>query len=412
MRKMDVSKLKDIIRKLGFLKNYSSLLVPVVIAVVGVLLFIPTKLMSSKLKDRMADESVSIGQKVRSLSGSAVVRDQWQVEQEYQQAYRTDANQIALLVKQSSQRELLSYKIFPEPKDISTLIFKEFGQQFRGSINQLIADVDARDCPTETELQRHLQRSSATRSSRRVSLSIMSAVDAAITDVLCRERAESARFYVNPADLDGYKFWEQYEYAGMEEAVRDCWYWQLGYWIIEDVINTIDAVDSGSSSVFASPVKRLISVNFTPGGRTIGKKSADIEKPSYVRTITDGFAESYTGRLSDKDVDVVHFNVVVVVSTDAVLSFMKELCGAKEHKFRGFSGNEPEERIFKHNQITILESTIRPIDREDKAHLFYRYGEDAVVELELICEYIFNKAGYGEIKPEAVKKEPQGKESR
>jgi len=401
---MDVSKLKDITQKLGFLKNYSSLLVPVVIAMVGVLLFIPTQLMSSKLKDRMADESVSMGQKVRSLSGSAVVRDQWQVEQEYQQAYRTDANQISLLTKQSSQRELLSYKIFPEPKDISTLIFKEFGQQFRGSINQLIARVNARDCPTETELQRHLQRSSTTRSPRSGSLSIFSEVDAAITDVLCRERAESTRFYINPADLDGYKFWEQYEYIGMEEAVKDCWYWQLGYWIVEDVINTIDTVSSGSSSVFTSPVKRLMSVRFTIGGRTVGKKAADVKRPDYVRTIVDGFTESYTGRISDKDIDVVHFNVVVVVSKDAVLSFMKELCSAKQHKFGGFSGNE-QERIFKHNQITILEGSIRPINREDKDHLFYRYGEDAVVELDLICEYIFNKAGYDEIKPEAVKKE-------
>jgi len=401
---MDVSKLKNIIQKLGFLKNYSSLLVPVVIAMVGVLLFIPTQLMSSKLKDRMADESVSMGQKVRSLSGSAVVRDQWQVEQEYQQAYRTDANQISLLTKQSSQRELLSYKIFPEPKDISTLIFKEFGQQFRGSINQLIARVNARDCPTETELQRHLQRSSTTRSPRSGSLSIFSEVDAAITDVLCRERAESTRFYINPADLDGYKFWEQYEYIGMEEAVKDCWYWQLGYWIVEDVINTIDTVSSGSSSVFTSPVKRLMSVRFTIGGRTVGKKAADVKRPDYVRTIVDGFTESYTGRISDKDIDVVHFNVVVVVSKDAVLSFMKELCSAKQHKFGGFSGNE-QERIFKHNQITILEGSIRPINREDKDHLFYRYGEDAVVELDLICEYIFNKAGYDEIKPEAVKKE-------
>jgi hypothetical protein len=405
---MDVSKLKDIIQKLGFIRNYSSLLVPVAIVMVGVLLFIPTQLMSSKLKDRMADESVSIGQKVRSLSGSAVVRDQWQVEQEYQQAYGTDANQIALLAKQSSQRELLSYKIFPEPKDISTLIFKGFGQEFRGSINQLIAHVNGRDCPTETELQQHLQRSSTARSSRRVSLGILTEVDAAITDVLCRERAESTRFYINPADFDGYKFWEQYEYAGMEEAVKDCWYWQLGYWIIEDVINTIDAIDSGSSSIFASPVKRLISVSFTLGDKTVGKKTADIKRPSYVRTIADGFTESYTGRLSDKDIDVVHFNVVVVVSTDAVLSFMKELCSAKQHKFSGFLGNE-QEQIFKHNQITILESSIRPINREDKAHLCYRYGEDAVVELDLICEYIFNKAGYDEIKPEAVKKEPQGK---
>jgi hypothetical protein len=344
-----------------------------------------------------------MGQKVRSLSGSAVVRDQWQVEQEYQQAYRTDANQIALLAKQSSQRELLSYKIFPEPKDISTLIFKEFGQQFRGSINQLIARVNARDCPTETELQRHLQRSSTTRSPRRGSLSILSEVDAAITEVLCRERAESTLFYINPADLDGYKFWEQYEYAGMEEAVKDCWYWQLGYWIVEDVINTIDTVNSGSSGVFTSPVKRFMSVRFTIGGRTVGKKAADVKRPGYVRTVADGFTESYTGRLSDKDVDVVHFNVVVVVSTDAVLSFMKELCSAKEHKFSGFLGNE-KEQPFKHNQITILESSIRPINREDKDHLFYRYGEDAVVELDLICEYIFNKAGYDEIKPEAVKK--------
>lgn len=399
---MDISKLKDVVRKLGFLRNYSSLLVPVVIVLVAVLLFVPTQLMSSRLRDRMEDESVSVARKIRSLSGSATVRDQWQVEREYQQAYRADANEIALLAKQSSQRELLSYKIFPKPKDISTLIFKEFGREFRSSINQLIFRAGARDCPTETELQRHLQRSSATRSPRRGSLSILSKVDAAITDVLCMERAKSTRFYVNPADLDGYKFWEEYEYTGMEGAVKDCWYWQLGYWIIEDVINTIDAVDSGSSSVFTSPVKRLMGASFTIGVKAAGGKASEVKSPGYVRTLGDVLTEPYTGRVSNKEIDVVHFEVVVVVSTDSVLSFMEELCSAKEHKFSGFSGNEPE-RIFKHNQITILESSIRPINRDDKAHFYYRYGEDAVVELDLICEYIFNKASYDEIKPEAVK---------
>ena len=34
----------------------------------------------------------------------------------------------------------------------------------------------------------------------------------------------------------------------------------------------------------------------------------------------------------------------------------------------------------------------------------YRYGQDAVVELDLICEYLFEKAGYEAIVPEAIKK--------
>jgi len=46
-----------------------------------------------------------------------------------------------------------------------------------------------------------------------------------------------------------------------------------------------------------------------------------------------------------------------------------------------------------------------PYDYTDRGiHDLYRYGEDAVVELELVCEYIFNKKGYDEIKPELVKK--------
>jgi hypothetical protein len=52
-----------------------------------------------------------------------------------------------------------------------------------------------------------------------------------------------------------------------------------------------------------------------------------------------------------------------------------------------------------------LESNIKPIDQKDEIHNLYRYGDDdAVVELDLACEYIFDKKGYDEIKPEQVKK--------
>jgi len=412
---MDGSQFKDLVQRLSFLKNYSSLILPVIIILVGVLLFIPTQLMSSKLKKQMAAESITIGKRVQSLSKNTVARNQWEVEKEYQQAYKRDADQTLLLAKQSTQRELLSYKIFPEPKDTSTLIFEGFGQQFREAVDGLIARVNARDCPTDAELNRSLQGSNLRfrgGMGRGGLYGRLSDVEATIRDVLCREKAESASVYANPADLSGYEFWDEYEYAGRDEAVKDCWYWQLGYWVIEDVIDTIGALNSGSNSVFTSPVKQLLAVSFTitdrrvrGRGRGIGiGRVVDVTRPKYVLSSMEALAEPCTARFYDDDIDVVHFNVVVLVSTKAILPFMQQLCSAKQHKFRGFFGNE-QEQIFRHNQITILESDIRSIDRENETHRLYRYGEDAVVELDLICEYIFNKSGYDAIKPESVKKE-------
>jgi len=405
---MDISKFKDIIQKLSILRNYSSLLVPVVLVLVGAVLFVPTQLMSSNLRKRMASNSVSRGKQIESLSRSAVSRDQWKMEREYQLALQNDANQTALLAEQSTRRQLLSYKIFPEPKDTSTLIFEEFGRQFRVAMDGLIARLNGRECPTDAELERSLQvgstssRSSRRRSSGRLSQRLKE-VDAAIVDVLCQAKAESASVYANPVDLDGYEFWEKYEYTGMNKAVEDCWYWQLAYWIVEDVVDTIDVLNSGSNSVLTSPVKRLLEVSFVTSSERFRKRATgEGDRPSYVLSTEDGLAEPWTGRVCNDDIDVVHFNVSVLVSTKAFFPFMQQLCSAKQHKFSGFFGNA-QEQTFMHNQITVLESNITSIDREDETHSYYRYGEDAVVELDLICEYIFSRNGYDEVKPESVK---------
>jgi hypothetical protein len=405
---MDISKLKVLIQKLSFIRNYSSLILPVIILLIAVLLFIPTQLMSSKLKKQIEDESVSIGDRVRSLSKSAVSRKQWEVEQEYQQDFLRDANQTAIISKQSSQRQLLSYKIFPKPKDSSALIFKEFGQRYRNAIDELIARTNGRDCPTDAELQKSLQGSGALRSRRDQEgdsgRETSAEVDATIKDVLCRARAQSASFYVNPADLAGYDFWKEYEYIGLNSAIEDCWYWQLGYWIIEDVFDTIEVTNAGSRSVFTSPVKRLISLTFDSSGTKTDTTLAS--RPSYIYTASEAFTDPYTGRLCNSDFDVVHFNVALVVSTKSVMPFMQKLCSAKSHKFRGFTGKD-QEQSFKHNQITILETNILPVNPADTVHSLYRYGDGAVVEFYLVCEYIFNKSGYDEIKPESVKQQPE-----
>jgi hypothetical protein len=100
--------------------------------------------------------------------------------------------------------------------------------------------------------------------------------------------------------------------------------------------------------------------------------------------------------------DVVHFSLVVVLSTKAIVPFMRELCSAKEHSFRGFTGQDPE-KIFKHNQITILESRVKPLSSLSADNQYYRYGSDSVAEVEMVCEYIFNKQGYDAIKPDLIK---------
>ncbi len=409
---MDIPKFGDFIRKLSVIRNYSSLLVPVVVGLVCVLVFVVTLLMGSKFKEEIAKESVPIGKKVKSLSKSVVSRDQWSEEEKYQRAYEEDANQIALLAEQSTQRQLLSYKIFPEPKDTSTLIFEGFGWQFRDKVESLIDRVNARDCPTDAELQRSLQSSGSLGprlGGRRLSRSL-GELGATIRDVLCRAKAESASVYANPVGLSGYEFWREYKYAtsgSWDEAVKDCWYWQLAYWVIEDVIDTIGALNSGSNSVFTSPVKRLMSVDFIMGGRGVRSGGRTTGSPSYVFSIEEGLTMPWTGRVCNDGIDVVHFNVVVVVSAESVLPFMQQLCSAKRHKFKGYFGDE-QEQTFKHNQITILESNIGSVDRADETHELYRYGEDAVVELDLICEYIFNKNGYDAIKPESIKRLASG----
>ncbi|MHC4110223.1 MAG: hypothetical protein ACYSUY_04060 [Planctomycetota bacterium] len=419
---MDIPQFKDVIQKLSVFKRHSSLFVPVVIGFVGVLLFVPAQFMSSKLKAQISDESITKrGRQVASLQQQAVARTQWSVQRKRQNAYKSDANQISLLAKELTQRQLLSDKIFPEPKDTSILLFKEFGQRFRSGVDEQLRGVNAGECPTKAELDRSVGglTSSGRRIGSRLRRGALSGAGGEIRDALCRSKAESASVYINPFTLSGYVFWADYQYAGTPEAVKDCWYHQLGYWIIEDIIDTVGTMNSGSNSVFESPVKRFMGVGFDTGEKGLyTRKKKAVGQPSYVLTIEDGLVFPWTSRVCNNDIDVVHFSVRVVVSTKAVMRFMQQLSGAKQHIIRESNGQIQDPRYAKHNQITILESEIKSIDRRDKIHDFYRYGEDAVVELDLFCEYVFSRKGYDDIKPESVKQSliiptvPMGWDSR
>jgi len=453
--------IKDLLQKLAVFKNNVSLLVAVILAAVGGLLFVPTYLVSRSLEAQVQQESINgAARQIETVIPNIVSEKQYEQAVALQEAHTKDANEVELRARETTQRELLSYDLFPatDPNaGFSALIFQVFGQRYRKGIDESITRLNARDCPANEEIKRGLEDlSSSPRSRGRYGMMDgyesmpsmpmgglydggvmpMGNMQRIVIDEMCLDRAKSVLLYVNPADVAGYDYWGAYTYGVKpEEAVKDCWYHQLGYWVIQDIFDTIGAMNSGHDNVLTAPVKRFMRVTFTMGinrpraggggaftggsrrrrqTTTTPGQMQEADKPAYVLKGTDGLTESCTGRLTkpDGDIDVIHFNAAFVVSAKDVLLFMDKLCSGKNHQFRGYpDGNQPPQ-TFEHNQISILESKIGSAGLSDIAHRYYRYGDDNVVELDLICEYIYNRKGYEVIMPEPVKKTIAGQDQQ
>lgn len=395
---------------MNFIKKYSTLLIPAVITLVALVVFVFVFLSQRALGNDVTDKSLSPHKQITSMLNKVPSASQAQEEASYQEQHAKDAENIVRLAKEGTQRELISYKIFPEPKGTSSQLFIEFGNDYRSSIEELITRMRALDAPTDIEIQNETggDRSGSSSVSRGYRADDK---QSALVDAICRRRAQEILAYANPSLFKWYDFWEDYEYAGANQALQDCWYSQVAYWIYNDVIETMIRMNEGSSSVLNSPVKRLLGVSFQePVGYDASRRKSSTglviaDNPVYIMLGGTGplKVNPWTERICNEDIDVVHFSVAVVLDSRSVMPFMKELCGAKTHKQRAGYLEDGEESTFIHNQITILQSDIESFDRKDEMHEYYFYGDCASVRLNLICEYIFNCSGYDEIKPEVIK---------
>jgi hypothetical protein len=370
--------------------------------------------------------SLGLLRSVLSWSEDVPSRDQTVIEKEYQDAHEKDAQAVEMRVKQCTMRNLISYRVFPKPIDTSVQVFTDFGKKFKEKIESLISKMNARGAPTDLEITAELTQSGHVDGARSTAFSTASRrrlpirgrkkrptvdVGSAIKDAFLEKRAKEISVYASEHLFSLYDFWTDYEYLGIQ-AIEDCWYSQVALWLYEDAVDSIVAINRGSDEVLTSPVKRLVGVAFggiaeysdTSGSASRGRRNVSRDFPRYI--IGDRSSglqvEPWTTRKCDEDIDVVHFSVSVVIESNAVLSFMKELCRLKEHKFHGFDGKAQEENYI-HNQITILQYSQEPVIRDEIVHEKYRYGNAAVVKLNMVCEYIFYRNGYDEIKPEKVK---------
>lgn len=393
------------------IKKNIAIIIPAAIAVVAILLFVPTILMRGKINDKL-EQSKRAASEVDSAIYSVVPLRQYEVVKEYQDRHEQDANEIKNLAVQTTQRELLSYKIFPEPNETSVQIFNEFKKAYKTAFIKLIKDMNALDAPSDIEIRNEAgANAAATMGSDRQLFSSSSRTDTSksdskIIELLCKRRSKEIPVYANPQVFSGVNFWDNWEYSGVQNAVLSCWYCQLACWIHKDIVDTINQLNAGSTSVAESSVKRLLGVRFDSadaGGRSNTTNNMNaIELPGYVKDGGKQLCQPWTQRISNDKIDIIHFSVAVIVRADDVLKFMGALCSEKEHYFSGYNG-EQDRQLFKHNQITVLQTTILPVDRQALNHERYVYGEDAVVHLNLICEYLLIREGYDAIKPMSLK---------
>ncbi len=431
-----------VVKKIGFLKNNLGLLVPIIIAVVALLLFIPTRLLSGKLRETVQKNSVQTGRNISSLTQK--IRDAAPAEEmeDYIHAYTEDVNQIDQLMAQAVYRELLRYDLFRDTNETSSWLFEQFGQSYRDGVEKMIDSLEAGVCPTDNQIREALASAprvgfgagrdggrlfgggaggpygGAGRAGLQLSLQSMTEVERGIFEEICTSKAKAAKVYASPAEVAGYASWDEWTFEDRDTAFKECWYWQLGYWVVEDVIDTIRVMNADYNNILEAPVKRLMNVGFTlqqtglmsGARRSRMRRRTQTQYPHYVKSASEALTTPCTGRYTDeaKGLDVIHFEVRVVVDSSQVLPFIEQLCSAKEHKFSGFDGTQPEQ-TYLHNQITVLETNVAPIDAIDPTHQSYRYGPNPAMELHLICEYVLPRApAYEEIKPQQVKDELLG----
>ncbi len=428
LKKLDLKQLGGLLKNidLASLKKYSGLFPSIGLLLASIVILIVTLLIGGSVGKKMG-QSVQASRDISSKISQTPSEAEAVEAEKYYQKYVEDADKVDAMAVQASLRDLICYNpvIFPKPVDKSTQVYSRYGSQYRLAIEKLIERIGAKDSPGNAEIQSQIGRTTAPGGDYMQPAATGGPQNARI-DAICLQRADEIPVYANPDIFPWYGFWEKYTYKSQDQAMQDCWYSQVAYWIYEDVIATVKDLNADSAKVPESPVKRLLGVRFNgpvqviPSSMSGGVEGMGVrglrgvestamgglqqqDNPIYVKGPSVFMPVPWTGRMSNTEIDVIHFAVSAVVDSKSVTAFMKQLCLEKPHVYREKFEEGGKEGTAVHNQITILQFHIEPVVRDRAVHAYYRYGKDAVVQVNLICEYIFNRQAYDVIKPDIIK---------
>ena len=249
---------------------------------------------------------------------------------------------------------------------------------------------------------------------------------------LLRERAESIHIYSEQAVTtdrgvihfpDDIPFdigeWSRQQ-ADSELLMENIWEGQVGLWIQQDIVEAIarvNRVEDDQYNVMQAPVKRLVRMQvvrgyvgidrtaaLSGGMRALGRSSpysmmrmeglgptadgtggklAALAGGGKDRNLKEDFAISHTGRGSNRNFDVRHVKVTIVIDSKRIPEFF--------------------EALSRVNYMTVLLVQIQDIDEYQALRKGFVYGTDDVVEMKMVVEAIWLRKWTREWMPPSVK---------
>ncbi len=197
--------------------------------------------------------------------------------------------------------------------------------------------------------------------------------------MIVRQRiAEKSSIYVSPVTFRVESIIEKQDAPSYPEA----WYAQVGYWLQNEIVDAIAEMNKGSKSVYTSPVKHLVKIDFSPQFVLNPlAKGVTGEDPSAAITVDKRL--SYTGHGSNGFYDVLHFKMQARVTADKVPDFLRQL-----------SNNR---------LITVLSVDLSSVDSVAAAREGYVYGPSPVVEVRLQAEALFFRRWTKPLMPQVIR---------
>jgi len=423
---------------MDFIKKRLFLVLSLTLVLAGIALFIPG-FMAHAQNEKEMNQIKREYESIRTLARKTIHDNVMAQVQANKELAQRDVAQVVDLARQTSSRPLIFDKVFPELEDKNSKIiyYRRFAERYCQFVEQLLEQINAGDRPSvREEEQIRLEQQDATLLTRRGQTTRFGSTETQADKLINanrRRQAQSIAVYANTDVFFGFDHWKTDPTGDEITMLNDSWFTQIAAWIQTDVAQTVRQINGQSHSAFDSVVKRLIEISFggspltsTPTVVRPGKSSQrnepagvalireDIQRkkmPAYVIAQRDGegkilsavgeMATAYTDRASSGLIDVVHFELAVIIDARNVNDFINTLQSEKYTEVTLPDGTI--QKLNARNQITVLQMALEPVDIEAEHKAGYYYGPGNLKVLRLLCEYIFFKSGYEKFKPAPVK---------
>lgn len=299
--------------------------------------------------------------------------------QEQTQKLESEAKGVKAVAIRLNQRALLVPDSLPQPAPTTDFTFRDQYERvmksFPGFLHagQPIAQADI-DLAKKDIWAKQYQSQLVPRSDGSEDLTLKQQLETKfneqvqnLAETMKYKQAESILLYMAPDAIESSA--QVSGTTGSAPSATNIWYAQLMLWVQTDVADAILATNSPSGNVVKAPIKNLLKLQIDPY-RPAGEAATN-------------YAVSVTGRMANKEYDVIPFKLVVHVETDRLPMFLEEL---SRNRF-----------------ITVTQVNLTAVNTVIQSTKNFVYGSAPVVEATISCEMLMFRDWTKSLMPKDVK---------